>query len=497
MSAEDSSTAAVTVVGEERMLVDGVLRPARSGKVFETINPATGEVLGVAADGGAEDLDEAIGAARRAFDTTSWSTDVALRVRCLRQLRQAFERHAEEIRTMTVAETGSPLSLTYSAQLDMPVESLGWVADLAESYEWETDLGNASPMGIPSHRWIRREATGVVAAITPWNVPHQINLAKLGPALAAGNTVVLKPAPDTPWCASVLGRLIAEETDIPAGVVNIVTSSDHALGAMLSTDPRVDQVSFTGSTATGRKVMASAAESVKKVFLELGGKSAFVLLDDADLRGACATAAFTVCTHAGQGCAITTRLVVPRHLFDEAVDSTSRVMAKLPAGDPTDPGTICGPLISARQRDRVEGYLTLAKQEGGTTVLGGGRPEGLDGGFFVEPTLIVGVSNSARVAQEEIFGPVLVVIPHDGDDDAVALANDSAYGLSGSVWSADRDRAIGVANRIRTGTIGINGGLWFSPDVPFGGYRQSGVGRESGVAGFEEYLETKSLAEPA
>jgi len=493
----DGAVGVGEVVGEERLLIDGRLRPARSGKVFETVNPATGDVLGVAADGSAEDLDEAIGAARRAFDSTGWSTDVELRVRGLRQLQTAFEKHADEVRAMTVAETGSPLSLTYSAQLDTPVGSLGWVADLAEGYEWETDLGNAEPLGIPSHRWLRREATGVVGAITPWNVPHQINLAKLGPALAAGNTVVLKPAPDTPWCAAVLGRMIADETDIPGGVVNIVPSSDHAIGAMLSTDPRVDQVSFTGSTATGRLVMASAADTVKKVFLELGGKSAFVILDDADLRGACATAAFTVCTHAGQGCAITTRLLVPRALFDEAVDSTSRVMSKLPAADPTDPGTICGPLVSARQRERVEGYLKLAVQEGGSFAVGGGRPEGLDGGFFVEPTLIVGVGNDARVAQEEIFGPVLVVIPFDDDDDAVALANDSAYGLSGSVWSADRERAIGVANRIRTGTIGINGGLWFSPDVPFGGYRQSGVGRESGVAGFEEYLEIKSLAEPA
>jgi aldehyde dehydrogenase (NAD+) len=243
--------------------------------------------------------------------------------------------------------------------------------------------------------------------------------------------------------------------------------------------------------------MAQAAGTLKRVFLELGGKSAFVVLDDAELRGACGVAAFTVCVHAGQGCAITTRLVVPRRHFDDAVDATASALAKLPAGDPTDPGTICGPLISARQRDRVEGYLALALEEGGTFVTGGGRPAGLDRGFFVEPTLIVGVPNTARVAREEIFGPVLVVIPHDGDDDAVALANDSAYGLSGSVWSADRDRAVGVADRIRTGTVGINGGLWFSPDVPFGGYKQSGVGRESGVAGFEEYLETKSMAEPA
>jgi aldehyde dehydrogenase (NAD+) len=483
--------------GEERMLIDGELRTARSGRTFDVVNPATEETIGVVADAGAEDLDDAITAARRAFDETGWSTDVALRVRALRQLQSAFSAHAEELRALTVAETGSPVSFTYSAQLDAPVEGLGWVADLAEGYQWETDLGDASPMGIPSHRWVRREATGVVGAITPWNVPHQINLAKLGPALAAGNTVVLKPAPDTPWCATVLGRMIAEETDIPAGVVNVVPSSEHTLGSLLSADRRVDQISFTGSTATGKRVMSSAAESLKRVFLELGGKSAFVILDDADLRGACATAAFTVCTHAGQGCAITTRLLVPRTQFDEAVESTAKVLSKLPAGDPLDPGTICGPLISARQRERVEGYLKLAVEEGGTFVAGGGRPEDLDRGFFVEPSLIVGLPNTARVAQEEIFGPVLVVIPHDGDDDAVALANDSAYGLSGSVWSGDRERAVGVANRIRTGTVGVNGGLWFSPDMPFGGYKQSGVGRESGVAGFEEYLETKSIAEPA
>jgi len=491
------ATTSTLAAGEERMLIGGELRTARSGRTFEVLNPATEEVIGVVADAGPEDLDDAVVSARRAFDETDWSTNCELRVRGLRQLQAAFTAHADELRTMTVAETGSPVSFTYSAQLDAPVEGLGWVATLAEEYQWETDLGDASPMGIPSHRWIRREATGVVGAITPWNVPHQINLAKLGPALAAGNTVVLKPAPDTPWCATALGRLVAEETDIPPGVVNIVPSSEHSVGALLSGDPRVDQISFTGSTATGRLVMVSAADSLKKVFLELGGKSAFVILDDADLRGACATAAFTVCTHAGQGCAITTRLLVPRAQFDEAVESTAKVLSKLPAADPTDPGTICGPLISARQRERVEGYLSLARDEGGTVVAGGGRPEGLDRGYFVEPTLLVGLSNSSRVAQEEIFGPMLVVIPHDGDDDAVALANESTYGLSGSVWSADRHRAVGVADRIRTGTIGINGGLWFSPDMPFGGYKQSGVGRESGVAGFEEYLETKSIAEPA
>jgi aldehyde dehydrogenase (NAD+) len=484
-------------MGEPRMLVDGQLCPAQSGATFATLNPATEEVLGAVADGGPADMDAAIAAARRSFDTTDWSTNVALRVSCLRQLQSAFEKHADEVRALTVAEAGSPLSFTHSAQLDDPVAGLGWVATMAESYEWERDLGNASPMGIPSHRWVRREATGVVGAITPWNVPHQINLAKLGPALAAGNTVVLKPAPDTPWCATALGRLIAEETDIPPGVVNIVPSSEHILGEMLATDPRVDQVTFTGSTATGRRVMAAAAPTLKKVFLELGGKSAFVVLEDADFRGAIGTAAFTVCTHAGQGCAITTRLVVPRDRMDEAAEMAARTMSKLPAGDPTDPGTMCGPLISARQRERVEGYLSLALEEGGTIVCGGGRPADQPRGFFIEPTLIVGLPNSSRVAQEEIFGPVLVLIPHDGDDDAVAIANDSPYGLSGSVWSGDRERAVSVANRIRTGTIGVNGGLWYSPDVPFGGYKQSGLGREMGVAGFEEYLQIKSMAEPA
>jgi aldehyde dehydrogenase (NAD+) len=350
---------------------------------------------------------------------------------------------------------------------------------------------------MPARRWIRREPAGVVAAITPWNVPHQINLAKLGPALAAGNTVILKPAPDTPWCATVLGRLIAEETDIPGGVVTILTSSDAAFGARLVTDPRVDQVSFTGSTATGRTVMAQAAGTLKRVFLELGGKSAFVVLDDADLRGACAVAAFTVCVHAGQGCAITTRLLVPRRNFDEAVDGAVSALAKLPAGDPTDPGTICGPLINGRQRDRVEGYIRSARDEGGTIVAGGGRPADQTRGFFVEPTLITGIGNDSPVAREEIFGPVLVVLPHDGDDDALSIANDSPYGLSGSVWSGDRDRAMAVAGRMRTGTVGVNGGVWYSPDVPFGGYKQSGIGREMGVMGFEEYLETKVVAEPA
>ena len=480
------------------LTIDGKLVPATSAGTFTTLNPATEEVLGSAADGSAADLDAAIGAARTAFDTDAggWTTDPAFRARCLRQLRDAMQSHSDELRALTIAEVGAPTFLTTGAQLDAPVSDLGYLADVAESYDkWQVDLGIAAPMGMKSHRWILREPAGVVGAITPWNFPHQINLAKLGPALAAGCTVVLKPAPDTPWCASVVGRLAVEETDIPAGVLNVVTSADHAIGAQLSTDPRVDLVSFTGSTATGRTVMAGAAETIKRVFLELGGKSAFIILDDADITSAAALAAFTACTHAGQGCAITTRLLAPRSRYDEVVEAAAATMTALAAGDPNDPGTICGPVISARQRDRIEGYLALARDEGGSFVTGGGRPADRNRGFFISPTLITGLDNSARVAREEIFGPVLVVIAHDGDDDAVRIANDSPYGLSGAVHSADVERAWAVARRVRSGTMSVNGGVWYSGDVPFGGYKQSGIGREMGVAGFEEYLETKSIAQ--
>lgn len=483
-----------SIDGLDRNLIGGQLVTSSSGATFETINPATEEVLGVAADGTAADLDAAVGAARTAFDAGDWAADPAFRAHCLRQLRDVMQANVEELRELTIKEVGAPRFLTTLAQLDSPVEDLGWIADLAESYAWRTDLGAAKPAGVPSHRWVLKEPAGVVGAITPWNFPHQINLAKIGPALAAGCTVVLKPAPDTPWAAAALGAL-ALQTDLPPGVLNIVNSSDHQVGAALSADARVDLVSFTGSTGTGRKVMASAAEHLTKVFLELGGKSAFIILDDADIGSAAALAAFTACTHAGQGCAITTRLLVPRARHDEVVEAAAATMAALGAGDPNDPGTICGPVISARQRDRIEGYLRSAVDEGGTFATGGGRPADRERGFFVEPTLITGLDNSATVAREEIFGPVLTVIAHDGDDDAVRIANDSPYGLSGAVHSADPERAWAVARAVRTGTMSVNGGVWYGGDVPFGGYKASGIGREMGVAGFEEYLETKSVAE--
>lgn len=484
---------AIAVERSSDLYIDGTLTQGGAGR-FPTVNPATEEVLGTAANGDARDMDRAIAAARRAFDAGGWSTDTELRIRCIRQLRDAMRANIEPLREITMAEVGAPRMLTAAAQLEGPVADLSFWADTAESYAWRTDLGVAAPMGIKTRRTLVREAVGVVGAVTPWNFPHQINLAKIGPALAAGNTVVLKPAPDTPWCAAVLGELAAEYTDLPPGVLNIVTSDDHAVGAMLTSDPRVDMVSFTGSTATGRAVMAAGAATVKKIFLELGGKSAFLVLDDADLAAACAMAAFTASVHAGQGCAITTRLVVPRAHYGDAVAAAAATMSGIRPGDPTKPGTICGPVISARQRDRVQSYLDVASAEGGTFACGGGRPADRDRGFFIEPTVIAGLDNTARVAREEIFGPVLTVIAHDGDDDAVRIANDSPYGLSGTVFGADPLRAQGVANRLRVGTVNVNGGVWYSADVPFGGYKQSGIGREMGAAGFEEYLELKAIA---
>jgi aldehyde dehydrogenase (NAD+) len=480
---------------EERLLVDGRLVAAASGATYDDVNPATEEVIGVVADGGAVDMDAAVAAARRAFDETSWSTDLAFRVRCLRQLQEGLVRHADELRGTIVAEAGASLSLTMGAQQDTPVQAVGWVADLAEDYAWHEDLGEASLFGIRSQRTLHRRPVGVVGAITPWNFPVQINLAKLAPALATGNTVVLKPAPDTPWCATLLGRVVAEETDIPPGVVNVVTSADPLLGAQLAGDPRVDMVSLTGSTATGRAVMAAAAPNLTRVFLELGGKSAAVVLDDADVAEAASATGFQVMIHGGQGCAITTRLVLPRRRYDEGVEAVVELMGTLVYGDPMEGAHLMGPLINERQRQRVLGYVARGVEDGATLALGGGIPGHLPVGYYVEPTVLTDVDPASAVAQEEIFGPVLVVLAHDGDDDAVAIANDSAYGLSGAVYSGSVERARALAARVRTGTMSINGGLWYGPDVPFGGVKHSGIGREMGRAGLEEYTELMAVAE--
>jgi aldehyde dehydrogenase (NAD+) len=479
------------------MLINGELVPARSGETFTTINPATEEVVGSVADGSAEDLDAAIGAARTAFDETDWSTDHQFRKQCLEQLHAALVADREALGALTTAEVGAPKFLVAGPQFDLPVADILFYTDLLDTYEWTRDLGTAEPMGVPSHRWALREAAGVVGAITPWNFPWQINLAKIVPALAAGCTAILKPAPDTPALATELGRIVAEKTDIPPGVLNVVTSSDPVLGAGLSRDPRVDLISFTGSTNTGRKVMADSAETIKRVFLELGGKSAYAILDDADIEGVAMMAAMGGMTHAGQGCALTTRVLAPRQRYDEVVEAIAAAMAALGVGDPNDEGTVCGPVISAVQRERILGYLRSATDEGGTFATGGGTPPDRDRGFWVEPTVIAGLDNNATVAREEIFGPVLTVIAHDGDEDALRIANDSPYGLSGAVVSADTDRAWAFARRVRSGTMAVNGGVWYGGNAPFGGYKQSGVGREMGLPGFEEYTEIKTVAEPA
>jgi aldehyde dehydrogenase (NAD+) len=480
---------------ETRNLIDGRLVGASNGATFENVNPATEEVIGVCADGTKDDMQAAIGAARRAFDETDWSTNAAFRQRCLTQLSAALQEAKEELRSIVVAEAGSPVLLTYAVQVNIYIDAMPYWAELAGSYSYERPMRDITFMGQPNRRLLRREATGVVAAITPWNFPLYLNLCKLGPALAAGNTVVLKPAPDTPWSATNLGRIIAERTDIPAGVVNVVASSDHGVGEMLSTDPRVDLVTFTGSTATGRRVMECASATVKKVFLELGGKSAYIVLDDSEVEKVLAGVGM-LCTHAGQGCAITTRVLLPRSLYQKGLEVAKASFEKLAYGDPTNPAHLMGPVVSRRQHQRVLGYIEKGKREGARLLTGGGVPKHLKKGFYVEPTLFADVDPNSTIAQEEIFGPVLCMIPFDDDDDAVRIANNSIYGLSGAITSASEERALAVARRIRTGTLSVNGGMWFDVDTPFGGYRQSGVGRENGLMGFEEYLETKVISLP-
>jgi aldehyde dehydrogenase (NAD+) len=471
------------------MLIDGKLVTAE--RTFPSVNPATGAVLGDAPDASVTEAVAAISAARRAFDTTSWASDAEFRARCLRQLHAALTEHKEELRELTIADVGASRMSTYGAQLDDPIAIVRYYADLLPTFSWTEEIGELEFGGQRHRRWVEKEASGVVAAIIGYNYPTQLALAKLAPALAAGCTVVLKAAPDTPLITLALGELIHSHTDIPPGVVNVLTSSSVAVGEALTTSPDVDVVTFTGSTATGRQIMAAASATIKRVFLELGGKSAMVLLDDADIMAAAQVAAFAGCSHAGQGCAITTRVVVPRARHDEIVATVAALMGQVTYGDPADPAMYMGPLISERQRDKVDGMVRRAVEAGATLVTGGTR---LDPGYFYTPTLLANVDPDSEIAQQEVFGPVLAVIAHDGDDDAVRIANNSIYGLSGAVYSASADRALAVARRIRTGTLGVNGGAWFGPDAPFGGYKQSGIGKEMGRAGLEEFLESKTLA---
>ena len=479
---------------ESRMLIDGELVEATSAARYPNISPVTEEVIGETADATPEDMDRAIAAARRAFDESGWATDPSLRLRCLRQLHKALVAAQDDIRPALAAETGAPLGIATGPMCDSAIGFIPAAIEVMENYQWRRDLGEADVFGGRSRRAVYKEPVGVVACITPWNVPMQINLAKSIPALAAGCSVVLKPAVETPWAATQLGRIVKECTDIPPGIINVVTSSHPArLGEQLVGDARVDMVSFTGSTATGRRVMALAAETVKKVFLELGGKSAHIVLDDADM-GTALFPAMTVCFHAGQGCALPTRLLIPISRREEAETLLQQYYAGIKYGDPESASQIMGPVVSERQHKRVLSYIEKGKSEGATLLMGGKRPEHLPKGYYIEPTIFTDVRNDMTIAREEIFGPVLSVLFFEDDDEAVRIANDSIYGLSGGVSSASEERALSVARRIRTGTININGGNFYSGDAPFGGYKQSGIGREMGLEGFEEYLESKTVA---
>ncbi|MCK0176611.1 MULTISPECIES: aldehyde dehydrogenase family protein [Mycobacteriaceae] len=471
-----------------RLLIGGELRDAE--RTYPSLNPATGEVLGQAPDATVADAQDAVAAARRAFDETDWSTNTERRVHCLEQLHAALLANRDELAALTIAEVGATEALCKGAQLDQPIDIVRYYADLLRSYPMTEDLGNIESRGMQHHRWVEKEAAGVVAAIIAYNYPNQLALAKLAPALAAGCTVVLKAAPDTPLITLALGELIAEHTDIPAGVVNIVSGADPEVGAVLTTSADVDMVTFTGSTPTGRRIMAAASETLKKVFLELGGKSAAIVLDDADFNTAALFSAFSMVTHAGQGCALTSRLLVPERHKDEIVGLIKNNFGMVRHGDPADPSTYMGPLISEKQRDKVDGMVKRAVEAGATLVTGGDK---VDPGYFYTPTLLADVDPDSEIAQEEVFGPVLVVISYTDDDDAVRIANNSIYGLSGAVFGSE-ERALAVARRIRTGTFSINGGNYFSPDTPFGGFKQSGIGREMGRAGLEEFLESKTFA---
>ncbi len=482
---------------EPRMLIDGELVEATGGATYDNVNPATETVIGAVADAAPADMERAIVAARRAFDETSWATDRELRKRCLTQLQQALVKEKETLRPQVVAETGTPIGLTFAIQQDTCIDDMLWDIELIDRYPWEYELGEHEFFGITSNRLVVHEPIGVVGAITPWNFPFMLNLSKIAPALAAGCTVILKPAPDTPYSATFIGKLVKEYTDIPAGVFNVVTSKDPAaVGDVLTGDDRVDMISFTGSTAVGKHITRQSAGNLKRVFLELGGKSANIVLDDADFASALGAAGM-VCIHSGQGCAITTRLLLPRSRYEEGVEIVKAAFESFPYGDPTDFANMAGPLVNARQRERVLAYIEKGKAEGARCLVGGGPATQFEKGYFVQPTLFVDVDPDSTIAQEEIFGPVLSVIPFDDDDDAVRIANNSRYGLSGSITSGSLDRALAMARRIRTGTLSVNGGQWFGPDTPFGGYKESGSGREHGVQGFEEYLETKSIGLPA
>jgi len=487
----------MTTLPDAKLYIDGQLRDATGGRTYDVIGPWTGQPVGKAADATAEDVEAAIAAARKAFDTTDWSTNTAKRIELVKKLRELFEQNRDRLAALAVHEAGAAQGAVFRAHVNMALD--GWDDYIAvfPNVEWEKDYGTKASFGFESKRVAVREPVGVVAAITPWNVPLYVNIGKVVAALLAGCTVILKPAPNTPGMGAIFGEL-ADKAGFPAGVLNVVFGSDPAeAGEILTGDPRVDLVSFTGSTGVGKRIMERGAATLKRVFLELGGKSVKIVLDD-DPNFAMSVATTMLVFHAGQGCAVQSRLLVPRSRYEEAKAILKQAYAGFGDnwGDATNPEHIMGPVISKRQMERVLGYIELGKQEGATLLHGGNARPDKGGGYFVEPTVFVDATNDMRIAQEEIFGPVLVVIPFEDDDDAVRIANESQYGLSGGVNSGDPERAQRIARRIRTGSVSVNNGMCIAGDIPFGGYKASGIGREWGVEGIEEYTEIKMLAWP-
>jgi aldehyde dehydrogenase (NAD+) len=457
------------------------LEPSGTGTI-EVINPATEEVVGRVPEGTPEDVDRAVAAAREAFE--SWSaTPLEDRVDLCTRISLRLQQRQEEISSLISQEMGSPITFATMVQTALPIMDFGSMAHLVEHIPWEQQLGNSL---------IVREPVGVVGAITPWNYPlHQIS-AKVAPALVAGCAVVLKPSEVTPLNAFVLAEVF-DEVGAPAGVLNIVTGYGPVVGEAIAAHPGVDMVSFTGSTRAGRRVSELASADVKKVALELGGKSPNVILDDADLEKAVINGIQKCYINCGQTCSALTRMLVPREKLEAVEQIAAAVVAQTQPGDPADPTTQIGPLASRVQRDRVLGYIEKGIAEGARLVAGGpGRPEGLDHGFYVRPTVFSDVTPEMTIAQEEIFGPVLVIQPYEDEEDAIRIANDTEYGLAGGVYSASSERASRIARRLRTGQVEINGAA-FNPLAPFGGYKRSGHGRELGPYGIEEFLTLKAI----
>jgi betaine-aldehyde dehydrogenase len=466
----------------DRLYIDGEwVAPARSGTI-EVLDSTTEDVIGVIPSGTAGDVNRAVTAARGAFDRWA-ATPPAERAEYTTRIAEALGGRMAEIGQLITREVGTLVNISMIIQVGLPTTTFASMADLVGQVAWEESVGNSL---------VVREPVGVVGAIAPWNYPlHQV-AAKVAPALVAGCTVVLKPSEVAPLSAFILAELM-DEVGLPAGVFNLVSGTGADVGEAIASHEGVDMVSFTGSTRAGRRVAELAAATVKRVALELGGKSAAVVLPDADLKRA-VTASMAMCyLNSGQTCVALSRLLVPRQLLADAEQIAAEVASSYTAGSPFEDATRLGPLGSAAQRDRVRAHIQKGIDEGAKLVIGGVEPPiGLEKGFFVRPTVFSHVRPDMTIAQEEIFGPVLSIIAYDNENQAVEIANDSTYGLSGSVWSADPQHAIEIARRIRTGQVDINGGM-FNPLAPFGGFKQSGYGRELGKFGLEEYLETKSL----